>query len=811
MSDISEKRERWQEATDYHRSQRDRMREDLEFSNPADPQQWSAEARAERENAVGGARPCITEDFTNQYIAQVENDGRQNKPGIEVSPGDSQGSKQAALVIEGHIRQIEYASRADIAYARSLSHASRCGLGWLRVGTKMVNPALNEQEIVILSIADPLTAMIDEDSTEPDGADAAEAWVEGEMTKRAFEKEYGKNHSSWGESSTSDKTIRLCENFYLVKTSARYLSIQMPDGTNRQILFEDLQKEQQQAGRVQVMADYQLETNQAKWCKLSGSDILDEADFPSQYIPLVPVYGHELWIAGKRYICGLTRQLMDSQRLNNYERSSWVEVIGKQPQVPWIVAAESIEGAGMKAQWAEANRSNKPYITFNALDVNGQPLPPPQRLAPPTSPTAFAQGSSMAREGAQGNVGMYRSNFGAQSNAVSGRAKLADQREGDTATYHYQDNRARSIAHLGRIVVDMLPRVKDTKRDIRSMSPNGQAKIVQVDPDAQQAYQDGKTGPVVNLNIGRYEVRCKTGPAYNSLAEEASQNLTELLGKAPDLLPVIGPYWARMQKGPESEHLSKLLLTMATPAVQALENQDTKIPPEVQPMVTAMQQQIQQMQQAGQQMMAQMQQMQQALNEKQTQTQIDMATAETKSHMDELAMQIKQGEFQLKARELDLREREMALKEFEAQNKPEAVQTDTSAIDAGNLQINARKVEIDAFSAETARLKVELDALAAKFSADVQAAEAIRAAQAPVGQDQPAVANPGAADIAAKLAQFEIAIQALMAPRKKTGAAVKGPDGVWRLETIEQTIAPEQMEAEPAGMLESTEIDSTGE
>ena len=126
---LTEAKERWEEAGDFYQEERTRMREDMRFSNPAKPEQWDAKARAERETAEGGARPCLTLDHTNQFIAQVVNDARQNKPGIQVSPSDNKATAQAAGVMEGQIRQIEYASRATIAYDRAIDHAARCGRG----------------------------------------------------------------------------------------------------------------------------------------------------------------------------------------------------------------------------------------------------------------------------------------------------------------------------------------------------------------------------------------------------------------------------------------------------------------------------------------------------------------------------------------------------------------------------------------------------------------------------------------------------------------------------------------------------------
>src|SRR6478609_3255967 len=76
-------KERISDYKDVMRDEHERMREDLRFSNPSDPQQWSSTDKQAR-----GTRPTLTLDRTNQFIMQVANDQRQNNAGIEVIPAD---------------------------------------------------------------------------------------------------------------------------------------------------------------------------------------------------------------------------------------------------------------------------------------------------------------------------------------------------------------------------------------------------------------------------------------------------------------------------------------------------------------------------------------------------------------------------------------------------------------------------------------------------------------------------------------------------------------------------------------------------
>lgn len=627
-------RERYQDYADHFAEQRKRMLEDLRFSNPADPQQWDDETRTARRNAAGGARPTLTFDHTNQYIMQVVNDARQNKPGIQVLPVDSGADIQTAQAIEGMIRQIEYTSRASIAYDTAIEHAARCGQGWMRIVTEMVNPALNEQDLRIKQVHDPLSVWISPESVEPDGSDATDGFVETIMSIASFEKQYGKRkaQTSWDNRSgggwESDKTIRVCEHYKLRTSKSNRLQVQMPDGSMREHTEDEYWKQAQQLGfQPMVTAQYTVEDRTVDWCLMTGSDILESTEVLTRWVPLIPVYGNVLWIDGKRYVCGLTRQLMDGQRAKNYERSAQIEMIALQPKSPFILPAESVEG--YEQEWASANTSNAAYLPYNALDGNGQPLPAPNRLAPPQLPAAFIQGAQQASDDMQAAIGMYKSNLGAPSNATSGRAKMQDQREGDTATYHFVDNQRRSIEQVGRLIVGMIPKYYDTKREARILGMDGSAKIVRITPDAQSNH----TGqvPIINPSSGTYDVRVKAGPSYATQRQESSEALTEIIGKSPEMMTVLGPMWARMQDWPEAEKMSKILLSMAPPQVQAIENETTKLPPEAQGIVASLQAQLEQTKQ-------QLKEASQAADENQTKAMQAHATNETNREKNEIAM-----------------------------------------------------------------------------------------------------------------------------------------------------------------------------
>ena len=202
---------------------------------------------------------------------------------------------------------------------------------------------------------------------------------------------------------------------------------------------------------------------------------------------------------------------------------------------------------------------------------------------------------------------MYRANLGAPSNETSGKAITARQREGDTANFHYQDNLNRSIEQLGRIIVDMIPRVYDTQRVARILGSDGSQKFVTINPAQEQPHLRDDQGNVsINPGIGAYDVRIVSGPSYTTMRQEASEGLSAILQANPALTPVIGPMWARMQDWPEADKVARALTAMAPPQVQQILQGDEaqQMPPQAMQMLSeakqhfdALMQQLQQCEQ----------------------------------------------------------------------------------------------------------------------------------------------------------------------------------------------------------------------
>lgn len=648
---LQKAKEDYADCKDHVSEQYERIREDFRFSNPAAPEQWDCGVVKNR-----AGRPMHTLDRTNQFVQHVVNNLREAKTSADVLPEDSNADIDVAKVIKGMFRHIEYISRADIAWDTAVDHQARGGLGWVRVIPKLMDPRTNEQDIMVLRVNDPTSCLLDPNSTEPDGSDAMMGFCETAYTEKAFK-------AAWPKAATvsfdtdgwfAEDSIRVVEHFHVKETAKNNIVIVDPDGAQMTLGEDEYWALAKQIGyQPQVLSTFVGKKRAVTWSKLSGAEILEETVYPSQWIGLVPVLGHELWVDGKRYLCGLVRRLMDGQRLHNFEMSALTESLMVQPKAPFLVPARALEG--YEDDWKRLNSGNPSYLPYNDLDDEGNPIAQPSRLAPPNFPIAYANAADMAVREMEASVGMHPSVFGQKTNSISGRAKLADQAAGNIATFHFADNKRVAQQHVYRIILDMMPTIYSGSRQARIMGEDGQQSSMQINPNLQQAGQrQGGKLVAINPSVGRYGVHLKVGPSYSTLNEEMGIRLQELGKGNPVLAAALTPIMMEMSGMPQADRIARVAIAMLPPEVQKAyhEEETSDMPPAAKAQIGEQGKQIEQMASAMDQAGKVIQDLQEQVNAKN-----DVVKAEAKGAMGEI--KAAQQDLAAQSAALDAQKREL--------------------------------------------------------------------------------------------------------------------------------------------------------
>jgi hypothetical protein len=233
------------------------------------------------------------------------------------------------------------------------------------------------------------------------------------------------------------------------------------------------------------------------------------------------------------------------------------------PKAPFIGYGGQFEG--YEQQWKTANTNNWPYLEVNpdVTDGQGAVLPLPQRAQPPMASSGLLQAKAGAAEDIKSATGQYNASLGMTSNERSGKAILARQREGDIGTYHYVDNLARAIRHIGRQLVDLIPKIYDTERIARIIGEDGEPDTVKMNPMQEEPVkrivdQEGVLiEKIYNPGVGKYDVRVITGPGYATKRQEALESMAQLLQGNPQLWQVAGDLFVKNMDWPGAQDLAK--------------------------------------------------------------------------------------------------------------------------------------------------------------------------------------------------------------------------------------------------------------
>jgi len=608
-------KERFEYALERSSHNREKMRDDIRFAaaSPDDPWQWEKADQVTRKG-----RPMLTINKMPQHIRQVTNDIRQNRPSIRFRPADDNADPEVADILMGLVKHIEANSDADIAYDTAAECQVVHGLGYIRVLTDYIRPDSFDQDIFIGRIKDPFKCYDDPDIQDPAGADRRFFFIEERMKEKEFKEEYPKADAiDWTFSKdegwfTGEKEIRVVEYFELVYKDAKLMM-----WGNGSTSYEG---DKLPPGVIQGEKPVKVRNakkNTVMWRKLNGQEVLEEREFPCSYIPVARVVGNEWEVDGKNYISGIVRNAKDSQRMYNVAQSAIVERVMKSPNTPWTVPAEAVEG--YEKEWQTANTANHAYLPYNHVDENGNPIPGPNRTQPATVETGLNQIAMGASDDIKAETGQYDASLGQKSNETSGRAIMARQREGDTATFHYVDNLARAVRHVGRIILDMIPRIYDTQRIALILGEDDSQSNVTIDPknpEAMTEYRDeqGEIKRIFNPNIGTYDIYTTTGPSFTTRRVEAVEAMTSMTQANPQLWQVIGDLLIKNMDWPGAEEMADRMKLTLLPAVQQEMNKDAgapEVPPQVQQAMQQMQEQMGQLDHVVQAMQSELEQKEQ--------------------------------------------------------------------------------------------------------------------------------------------------------------------------------------------------------
>jgi hypothetical protein len=568
---VREAVDRWKACQDWQGVEDQRCREDIKFANGDTRNAWQWPERTyDDRTSPGQDLPCLTINNTRTHNDMIINSMSKNRFAIKVRPSGGKASYKSAGMMQTLIRRTETISRATTQYRKVAEHQVDGGIGYILLETDYVSERSFDQDIWLKAARDPTGVYLDPWIKQQDGLDANFGFVFDRLPIKEFNRKYPDYVGKVGKAPLdsmfadwiTDKEIMVAKYFRKKERKDTLVSYKPEeDGEEIEKLASEIKDEAGKDLFKALVADIKagrvdgrmrkVTDNEVEWFLIAGNIVVDKGKWAGKYIPIFRCPGREIVIDNRLDRKGHTRPLIDPQRMLNYAASTDVQVNALQPKAPWLAPARATEG---QEQWKDANINNYGVLFYNDLDEEApegmQQVQPPQRIDPPKGNPAYMQAMQNAERQMMMISGQFQAQMGENDtqSAASGVAIGERKQQGDTATYHFPEHQADMLRAIGMALLDLYPKIYDTKRALHVIGEDGEKFWINIDPTQAAAVQDEQYSKddeeairlSFNPSLGEFECVSDPGPDYATQRQEAWDAMSMILKENMELAGVIG-------------------------------------------------------------------------------------------------------------------------------------------------------------------------------------------------------------------------------------------------------------------------------
>ncbi len=493
--------------------------------------QWDPHATA----AFAG-RPRYTLDKCNDLVDDIAGAMEQSDFDIQILPAGGDATKDLAKTYDGLIRNIQNLSNATDIYDASSRMTVRAGMDGWRVNQRWGDNNTFDQDLYI----DPISDFVDRVWFDPGSVlqtreDANYCFVLQTLIKSDYEEKFPKGSGmsvTMDNTTTTDRspeTVVVGEILYKVKVERRIVELSNGAVYVDNEKFQSIKDELVKAGAV-VKRERMREMDEVKTRIFDGSDWLTEVqDTVFELIPIVPEYAN--WSVRKKVpnYWGIVTKKMDAQRIYNYVESRKVED-GAFAPLAKILATKTQIG-GEKEAWERLNVSADPVLPYE-FDESG--APPPYKLGGAAINPGLESTSQSMLQHLQSTAGIDQLP-GQPLGLQSGLAVELKQNKGDTRNYKYTKSRQTAVCHTGKILMLAIPKVYDTKRQVRIINQDQSDEMVMLN-DRIINEQTDEPVEVIDLSKGVYDVTCSVSKSFKNRQTETVNSMVEVASIDPTII-----------------------------------------------------------------------------------------------------------------------------------------------------------------------------------------------------------------------------------------------------------------------------------
>ena len=508
-------------------------------------------------------RPRYTFDKTSPIIDQIAGEMNNADFTLRVSPASGEASKDNAKIFDGLIRNIRNISNAENIFNTSGRVMVESGMDGWEVVQDWVDADAFDQDLFIRKVHNWVDRVwFDPNSEEQDHSDAVWVIVLSVISIKDFEDQFSNDKNPKKPISIGDDrranvythkpndTVTIAKILYKKERDIELVRMNNGAVYEDNEKFQSIKDELAQSGITIELDNDGVEKRRTRkgWRVhsrlFSGDDFLTkEEETVFDFLPVCATYGNFTVSENKRITSGVTRKLMDPQRVLNYAGSKDIEEGALRPRDKLMMTSE--QAAGHTKTLETMNINADPAQLYNHVEMQPPPFMLNAARANPGLQTTIAN----MGENINSIAGMFAANMGDNPGLQSGIAIDRQISKGDNSTTKWFDAQEVAICYTGKVLVNAIPRVYDSTRQVRILSEDGTFEM----QDINAKVFDNESQSIVEINnlaAGTYDVVCERGLAFKSRQREAAAAFAEIAAINPDVMQLAQDIWFKNQDAP---------------------------------------------------------------------------------------------------------------------------------------------------------------------------------------------------------------------------------------------------------------------
>ena len=349
-----------------------------------------------------------------------------------------------------------------------------------------------------------------------------------------------------------------------------------------------------------ILRDKDVERPVVKWYLLSGTEILDEGETGGEFVPIIPMLGPRYVLNGSVYYDSLIRQTKDPARLSNLVISNYKETLLSDTISPWLTNWKKIKNH--QNTWAQANIKPVAALPYDEIELQDGTIDntPPVKLNKGDAPAGWATLFQFANESKERTSGLPDSAAGLQGNEVSGSALDIRTNNGLANRSIFFKKRHFADRLLGKQLEKAIPVYYDSQRVTNISNEQGTSQAVMINSESHDQGEGKFKGKFLDIKSGEFTTYITVGPSYNSLRQETTAKLAEVMSFATDRYrDVVFPELVKYADISDSDELYDNCMKVAP---QEIQPQEEKTEQQLQSENAQLKQQLQEAQSINEEM-----------------------------------------------------------------------------------------------------------------------------------------------------------------------------------------------------------------